>query len=189
MTHPLGRIPVANRWREQIAPVPIVVALVRSVPAGDLLLINRIAGPFTGLWALIGGKWDFGESLEEAVIREVQEETGLTTAFVALRSVLSERVTPADPGAVAAHFLLLLCDLVVVDGQAAEQTEGAVRWFSHAEIETLHEDGAIIPSDYAMIAEFAEAHAAAPVVEIAMSAPLHGPVRLMSFEHRGHRAG
>lgn len=186
MTMPLSRIAITDRWREQVAPMPIVVALVRRTgPAGDeFLLINRITGPYSGLWALIGGKWDFGESLEEAIVREVHEETNLHTAFVALRSVLSERVMPSDPGALAAHFLLLLCELVVVDGQATEQTEGAVGWFGRDEIEKLHEEGKIIPSDYAMIAAFAEATETAPVVEITMAAPLRGPVRLTSFDRR-----
>ncbi len=79
----------------------------------ELLLIQRAGEPYAGQWALVGGKWDFGETLAEAVVREVQEETGLITQFVALRGVISERVAPAEPGALAAHFLLLLCDLLV----------------------------------------------------------------------------
>jgi ADP-ribose pyrophosphatase YjhB (NUDIX family) len=185
----LASVPVDARWHSQVAPFPIVVALVHRNAGGgeEYLLINRLTDPFAGLWALVGGKWDFGESLAEAVVREVQEETSLATEFVALRGVLSERVVPAEPGAVAAHFLLLLCDLQVIDGIAAEQAEGAVGWFSRAEIETLHEDSAIIPSDYAMIAAFAGARNASHVVEILMDASLDGPVRLTSFEHQHRR--
>lgn len=187
MTPPLTAIPIDQRWREQTAPAPIVVALIRPPDNPDnLLLIKRITAPYTGLWALVGGKWDFGESLAEAIVREVMEETGLTTAFIGLRSVLSERVLPTGPGALAAHFVLLLCDLVVVDGQAAEQAEGAVRWFSRAEIETLHEDGAIIPSDYAMIVAFAGATETVPVVEITMTASVDGPVQLTGFDQHTH---
>lgn len=183
MTEPFSQTPIAARWQSQIAPAPIVVALVRR-RLGDVehfLLINRAAGAYAGQWALVGGKWDFGEPLAGAILREVREETGLETRFVALRGVLSERVMPAEPGALAAHFLLLLCDLLVIDGVATEQAEGAVDWFSRAEIETLHEDGAIIPSDYAMIAAFAAAEADAPVVEITMQAALDGRVTLSSF--------
>jgi 8-oxo-dGTP diphosphatase len=41
------------------------------------LLIKRKGDPFNGYWALAGGKLDPDETIEEAVIREVKEETGL----------------------------------------------------------------------------------------------------------------
>lgn len=180
----LAQLPVEARWHAQVAPVPVVIALVRRYHDSieECLLINRAAGPYTGQWALVGGKWDFGEGLAEAIVREVQEETGLLTQFVALRGVLSERVVPQEPGAMAAHFLLLPCDLLVVEGIATEQTEGAVGWFNAAEIEILHEGGAIIPSDYAMIAAFTGAEASAPIIEIEMEATQAGTVRLTRFE-------
>jgi len=47
-----------------------------------------------GKWALVGGKWDFGETLSQATTREVQEETGVITDFVALREFVNERIFP-----------------------------------------------------------------------------------------------
>lgn len=187
-TDRLTKLPAEERWHGQAAPMPIVVALVRRQPLEDaqFLLIKRAGDPYAGQWALVGGKWDFGETLAEAIVREVREETGLLTRFVALRALLSERVVPSEPGALAAHFLLLLCDLLVMGGTAEEQTEGAVAWFSLTEIERLHEDGAIIPSDYAMIATFALSRAPGtaaevPVVEIEMATTPDGTVRMTRF--------
>ena len=45
----------------------------------ELLLIKRKADPFAGLWALPGGYVDQGESPEEAALRELAEETHLST--------------------------------------------------------------------------------------------------------------
>lgn len=45
---------------------------------GKVLLVKRNHEPFKGYWCLPGGHIDFGETAEQAVIREVKEETGLT---------------------------------------------------------------------------------------------------------------
>ena len=175
-------LPLDQRWRGQTAPVPVVVALIRRAhdDGERLLLIRRAGGPYAGQWALVGGKWEFGETLPEAIIREVAEETGLTAAFVAVRGLVSERVAPWSAGALGAHFLLLVCDLLAGDGEAAEQDEGLVAWFDHAAIDALSAAGAIIPSDYAMIREFAAATARAPHVEVDMRSLLGGAGEALS---------
>ncbi len=43
----------------------------------ELLLIQRKHEPFAGKWALPGGFMDMDETLEEAAVRELKEETGL----------------------------------------------------------------------------------------------------------------
>lgn len=44
---------------------------------GAVLLIRKARGPYTGRWDLPGGQIEFGETPEEALRREVNEETGL----------------------------------------------------------------------------------------------------------------
>ena len=146
-------------------PAPIVVAIIRRAtsasdgqPQARYLLIRRNAQPYVGRWALVGGKWDFGESLAAAAVREVKEETGLEAVYVALRGIVSERLAPAEAdGTGAAHFLLLVVELDAQRGEASEQQEGAVAWFSPDEIEILHQKEAIIASDYMMLQRFGEA--------------------------------
>lgn len=47
-----------------------------------ILLVKRLTVPFKGYWALPGGRVDAGETIEEAVVREVKEETGLDVEIV-----------------------------------------------------------------------------------------------------------
>lgn len=44
---------------------------------GALLLVRRGHGPAAGEWSVPGGRVERGETLAEAVVREVAEETGL----------------------------------------------------------------------------------------------------------------
>jgi 8-oxo-dGTP diphosphatase len=57
--------------------VPCVGAVVHDV-AGRLLLVRRGRDPHRGRWSLPGGRVEAGESPEQAVEREVLEETGLS---------------------------------------------------------------------------------------------------------------
>jgi 8-oxo-dGTP diphosphatase len=63
-------------------PRPMVtVDAVVFTHCGDktkVLLINRGKEPFKGKWAVPGGFIDMDEELEDAVVRELEEETGLT---------------------------------------------------------------------------------------------------------------
>ena len=55
----------------------------------QILLIKRKTRPFVGYWALPGGRMDPDETVEQTIIREVKEETGLE---VSIDSILGEYV-------------------------------------------------------------------------------------------------
>src|SRR5262245_57820662 len=57
-----------------------------------ILLVQRAGEPFKGFWALPGGFVDMEETLEQAALRELREETGLTRVF------LEQLYTFGDPG-------------------------------------------------------------------------------------------
>ena len=191
----LADIPIEERWRNQKQPAPIVISIIRRVqsqktPVDDIesyLLIRRKNGPYRHFWALVGGKWDFGESLSVAALREVEEETGLTGSFDSLLGLVNERAridNRESPG--AAHFLLFVCQVDAGGGEAKEREEGEVAWFTKNEIEGLNSAGEIIPSDFAMLSHFV-GEEALPYVEVEMNSvsdggPDPGDAQLTRFE-------
>lgn len=59
-------------------------------PNQAIVLIKRRAPPFKDSWALPGGFVELEERVEDAVIREVKEETGLTVKVLKLVGVYSD---------------------------------------------------------------------------------------------------
>ncbi|HEY84388.1 MAG TPA: NUDIX domain-containing protein [Chloroflexi bacterium] len=183
----LSSLPLAQRWRGQKYPMASVLALIqRNSNDGESrwLLIKRQVEPFAGKWALVGGKWDFGETLERTVAREVKEETGLVADFVALRGVVSERVAPRSAKDEGGHFLLFVCQLHAPNGEASEQYEGPVVWFSPAELKELRAREAIISTDYTLLKQFGLSDSSLTYVEADVIASQSGasPDELVRFE-------
>jgi ADP-ribose pyrophosphatase YjhB (NUDIX family) len=152
------------------------------------LLIQRKSKTYGGQWALVGGKWDFGETMAAAICREVVEETSLQTSFITLAGLVNERMAPVRPQEIGAHFMIFVCRLDVVDGTAVEQDEGAVGWFTWAEIAELAARQAIIPSDFAMLRQFGEPESRFAHIEVEMAAAIgtdDDAARLLRFEQVG----
>ena len=73
---------------------------------GRLLLIRRGHAPSAGLWSVPGGRMEAGETQEQAVVRELVEETGLVV--VPVRPLGAVRV---DGDGVDFHVTDWLCTL------------------------------------------------------------------------------
>ena len=85
-------------------PVVGVGAVVLDGPR--VLLIKRGNPPLKGQWSLPGGGVEVGETLEQAVAREVLEETGLTIDVGPIVEVL-DRISRDGDGRVEHHFVLV----------------------------------------------------------------------------------
>jgi ADP-ribose pyrophosphatase YjhB (NUDIX family) len=70
---------------------------------GKVLLVRRARSPAKGFYSLPGGRVEFGESLHQALVREVDEETGLEIEIVGLAGW--REVLPAAAG--AGHYLIM----------------------------------------------------------------------------------
>jgi 8-oxo-dGTP diphosphatase len=72
-------------------PRPEVCVGAVAVAGDRLLLVRRGREPGTGLWSVPGGRVEVGESLAEAVVRELVEETGVFGTCGALLGVAERR--------------------------------------------------------------------------------------------------
>ncbi|UPK33699.1 NUDIX hydrolase [Bradyrhizobium sp. 186] len=68
-----------------------------------VLLVRRARSPAKGFYSLPGGRVEFGESLHQALAREVEEETGLDIEIIGLAGW--REVLPATGG--AGHYLIM----------------------------------------------------------------------------------
>ena len=68
----------------------LAVDVVIEFDSGEVVLIKRKYDPYKGYWALPGGMVEIGETVEQAAIREVREETGLDISISHLVGVYSE---------------------------------------------------------------------------------------------------
>jgi 8-oxo-dGTP diphosphatase len=130
---PSGRRGRARRHTEPVAgrQIPCVGAVIKDRD-GRLLLIKRGHEPGAGLWSLPGGRIEAGETHQQAVAREVLEETGLR---VECRRLLGTAELPAPDGAVI-HVSDYLA--VVAGGELAAGDDAAdVRWVTAADLERL----------------------------------------------------
>ncbi len=71
-----------NRYPHPSVTVDILVFTVDMSGELELLLINRKAPPYQGLWAIPGGFVNVCESLEDAAKRELYEETGVKDVHI-----------------------------------------------------------------------------------------------------------
>jgi ADP-ribose pyrophosphatase YjhB (NUDIX family) len=85
-------------------PIPGVGALIFR--RGSILLVQRGKEPLKGWWSLPGGALEMGESLDEAVRREVLEETGLIVKPGNVFEIF-ERIMKDAAGAIEYHFVLM----------------------------------------------------------------------------------
>jgi 8-oxo-dGTP diphosphatase len=104
----------------------------------ERILLCRLATgePEPGAWTLPGGGVDFGEHPDNAVIRELREESGLIGEVARLEGVFSHLYSdsPYADGA-DLHFLGVLYRVRVIGGELTDEVDGSTdrcAWFDRA---------------------------------------------------------
>jgi 8-oxo-dGTP diphosphatase len=88
-------------------PTRPYLAVSAAIFRGDrVLIVRRARPPAHGLYTLPGGGVELGETLEQAAIREVREETGLDIEPIALAGHRQVIARDAD-GRIERHFVIL----------------------------------------------------------------------------------
>jgi ADP-ribose pyrophosphatase YjhB (NUDIX family) len=120
---------------EPNAIVPAVSAVVTDA-AGRALLIHRTDN---GKWALPGGGVEFGESVSEAILREVREETGIDIEIIGLVGIYSDpkHVIAYDDGEVRQQFSICFRCREVGGALRGSSESSEVRWVEPAAIAGL----------------------------------------------------
>ncbi len=100
---------------------------------GGLVLVRRKNEPFKGKYALPGGIVEYGEKVEEAVLREAEEETGLKCRVEKLVGVYSD--PDRDP---RGHFVSVCFILLPLGGELKAGSDAAdVKVFKLEELPEL----------------------------------------------------
>jgi 8-oxo-dGTP diphosphatase len=98
--------------------------------AGRVLIVRRGTPPMQGVYTLPGGGVELGETLEQAIVREVREETGLAIEPIALAGY--RQVIACDAaGKIERHFVILPFAARYLAGEIAlnaELVEAAWLW-------------------------------------------------------------
>jgi 8-oxo-dGTP diphosphatase len=104
--------------------VILVVAAALIDPDGRMLIAQRPSGKaMAGLWEFPGGKWEPGETPEQALIRELDEELGISVKEPCLAPF-----TFASHGYAHFHLLMPLYVCRRWEGMPVPRIHQAIKW-------------------------------------------------------------
>jgi ADP-ribose pyrophosphatase YjhB (NUDIX family) len=100
---------------------------------GRILLVQRGHAPSMGLWSIPGGRVEAGESAEQAVVRELLEETGLRGVLG--REVGTVTLDAGDGGVYLVRDFIMRVDHGAMPDAADDAADAA--WFTFDEVRSL----------------------------------------------------
>ena len=121
----------------QYPPHPLLGVGALIFKRERILLVKRGKAPLKGYWSLPGGLVETGERLEDAIVREVREETGLEVRPKYLAEIF-ERIMKDPDGRTEYHYVLAdyVCRVVHGAPHASDDASEA-DWFKLEELERM----------------------------------------------------
>jgi ADP-ribose pyrophosphatase YjhB (NUDIX family) len=114
-------------------PIPSVGAVM--IDDGRILVVQRGRGAYAGSWALPGGRQRRGETMQEAVRREVREETGLVVE-VGDPVWIGDIIDPADPPSY--HYTVVDFTVFAIGGELEAGDDASdAKWVDLDEVRDL----------------------------------------------------
>jgi 8-oxo-dGTP diphosphatase len=130
--------------RREYPEAPIVGVGAVVIDGTKVLLVLRGNEPLKGEWSLPGGAVELGETLQQGVVREVLEETGLVVVPAGIVEVL-DRITQDEilpdgaSGRVRYHYVLVDFVCHVTGGALREGSDAdEVRWVAREKLGEYH---------------------------------------------------
>jgi 8-oxo-dGTP diphosphatase len=116
---------------------PYLAVSAAIIDDGEVLVVRRARPPVQGIYTLPGGVVESGETVTEAVIREVREETALTIEPATLAGY-REMITREPGGRTERHFVILCFAARLISGEAVPNDEiEEIRWCHPDELDEL----------------------------------------------------
>jgi mutator protein MutT len=115
---------------------PVVGVGAIILRQGKMLLEKRANEPAKGQWTIPGGVVEVGESLQDAVLRETEEETGLKGEKPELLDVV-DQVHRDKAGRIEYHYVII--DYIVrASGEPKAASDAdELRWVQISEVENF----------------------------------------------------
>ena len=116
---------------------PFLAVSAAIIRDGRVLVARRARGPAYGIWTMPGGVVESGETLTEALKREIEEETAMIVEPVALAGH-REVMVRDDDKRVSRHFVILCFAARWISGEPQLNEELAeARWLRLDELSSL----------------------------------------------------
>ncbi|MEM3506619.1 MAG: NUDIX hydrolase [Candidatus Bathyarchaeia archaeon] len=113
---------------------PLVGVGAVIIDKDSVLLVKRKHEPGKGLWSIPGGLVELGETVREAVKREVKEETGLDVEVVKLIDVV-DNIIKDEQNRIKFHYILIDFLVSIIRGECKPTSDASeIKWFKYNEL-------------------------------------------------------
>ncbi len=127
---------------QKVPVIGVSVTVFRDANAEEILLIERGKEPFKGYWAPPGGRVEWGETIAEAAIREVQEECNISIHLPPHASFGTiDRISHQTDGDILYHFVLIGVAAIAEAGATpvAGDDAAATRWVKISDVAQIQQ--------------------------------------------------